>query len=158
SGAPIVGYGKRFAALPDDPESAYSTKSAVAASIKSILPDLVARVAEIIALYDHTLVSRSTFEVLVVNFSRYLLLGRLKSAFGDVLAEQGKMTISSSTDFINQIAEESSVPFIFEKLGSRYSTIFIDEFQDTSSAQWQGFLPLLHEIIATQTACRSVML
>ncbi|MEG1670583.1 MAG: UvrD-helicase domain-containing protein [Mucinivorans sp.] len=158
SGAPIVGYGKRFAALPDDPESAYSAKSAVAASIKSILPDLVARVAEIIALYDHTLVSRSTFEVLVVNFSRYLLLGRLKSAFGDVLAEQGKMTISSSTDFINQIAEESSVPFIFEKLGSRYSTIFIDEFQDTSSAQWQGFLPLLHEIIATQTACRSVML
>ncbi|MEG2728455.1 MAG: UvrD-helicase domain-containing protein [Mucinivorans sp.] len=157
-GEDIVSYGKRFAALPDNPESAYNEKSNNVAAIKSILPDIVRSVASIITFYDQNACARSTFEALEGNFSRYLLLSRLKKSFDEVLAQQGKMAISSSTDFIDQIAQQASVPFIFEKLGSRYSTIFIDEFQDTSSAQWRGFLPLLHEIVATEIDARRVML
>lgn len=154
----IEAYGARFAALPDNPESAYTDKSPAKDQIVAILPQIVSLTREIIELYDSTLVSRSTYEVLSPNFSRYLLLERIKDNFSKVLSLSGKLAISSTTDFIDRIAREASVPFIFEKLGTHYTTIFIDEFQDTSWAQWRGFLPLLHEAVAASDSTRRVML
>lgn len=157
-GAPIEAYGKRMAALLDDPTSAYNEKSESRGAIISILPTLITRVARIIELYDSTLVERSTFDALTLNFAQYLLLGRLKDSFSRVLSDGGKMAISHSTGFIDRIAREASVPFIFEKLGSRYNTIFIDEFQDTSWPQWRGFLPLVEEVLSSAAESGRVML
>src|SRR5690606_32106987 len=34
-------------------------------------------------------------------------------------------------------------PFIYKRLGEHYQHYLLDEFQDTSSLQWQNILPLL---------------
>lgn len=156
-GEAIEKYGARFASLPQEPTTAYTDKTILKDQIISILPDLVASVAAIIELYDSTLVVRSTFESIAVNFSKYLLLGHLKRSFQQVLNESGELSIAHTTQFIDDIARSASIPFIFEKLGNRYTTIFIDEFQDTSRGQWRGFLPLLHEAIS-KAEQRRVML
>ncbi|MEQ8240198.1 MAG: 3'-5' exonuclease, partial [Cyclobacteriaceae bacterium] len=46
-------------------------------------------------------------------------------------------------DFLNQIINDSETPYIYEKVGSRYAHYLIDEFQDTSSFQWNNFKPLV---------------
>ena len=38
--------------------------------------------------------------------------------------------------------------FIFEKIGSKYQYILIDEFQDTSTLQWNNLIPLVHESLS----------
>lgn len=141
-------YGKRFEELVKEPEGAYTDKSPSRDAIVSILGPLVERVAQIIRLYDDSSIARATFDAIATNFSKYLLIGHLKRSFSSVMADSGELAISHTTQFIDDIARTASMPFIFEKLGNRYTTIFIDEFQDTSRGQWRGFLPLLHEAIA----------
>lgn len=154
----IESYSARFEKVAAGDEECYTEKSPQVAQIKAILPSLMAVTGEVKELYDRTLESRATFEALAENFSRSLLLRYLRDSFSQILALKQRLAISRTTQLIGQIATGAEVPFIFEKLGMRYSTIYIDEFQDTSKGQWQGFLPLLHEVTATSDAARSVML
>jgi ATP-dependent exoDNAse (exonuclease V) beta subunit len=39
--------------------------------------------------------------------------------------------------------KDQPAPFIYERLGERYSHFFIDEFQDTSVMQWENMSPLV---------------
>ena len=45
--------------------------------------------------------------------------------------------------------QESDAPFIYEKVGTRYKYLLIDEFQDTSLIQWQNILPLLEHTLGS---------
>jgi len=47
-----------------------------------------------------------------------------------------------------EIIRNEPVPFIFERTGNRYKHIMLDEFQDTSEAQWQNLLPLMLEVLS----------
>lgn len=44
---------------------------------------------------------------------------------------------------IRKVILEDNSHFIYEKTGNRYKNFLIDEFQDTSTFQWQSLLPLL---------------
>ncbi|MEQ8476780.1 UvrD-helicase domain-containing protein [Fulvivirga sp.] len=57
--------------------------------------------------------------------------------------ENDVMLISDLPDFLNKIISDSDTPYIYEKVGSRFDHYLIDEFQDTSSYQWNNFKPLV---------------
>lgn len=40
-------------------------------------------------------------------------------------------------------------PFIYERLGVKYTNFYVDEFQDTSVLQWKNLIPLLENATAT---------
>ena len=48
--------------------------------------------------------------------------------------------------------QDSDSPFIFEKIGTQLEHVVIDEFQDTSTIQWQNFKVLLDETMSHQDA------
>ncbi len=48
---------------------------------------------------------------------------------------------------LNVISGEGS-PFVYEKIGSFYRNFLIDEFQDTSTFQWQNFFPLIENSLS----------
>jgi len=57
--------------------------------------------------------------------------------------EHDAMLISDLPDFLSKIIADSDTPYIYEKVGSRFDHYLIDEFQDTSSYQWNNFKPLV---------------
>ncbi|NJM94362.1 MAG: UvrD-helicase domain-containing protein, partial [Cytophagales bacterium] len=59
------------------------------------------------------------------------------------------MLISDTAPFLREIISGAEIPFIYEKFGSFYEHFLIDEFQDTSRLQWQNFLPLLTNSLAS---------
>lgn len=59
------------------------------------------------------------------------------------------MLISDTTELLYKIIACTDAPFIYEKVGTRIEHYMIDEFQDTSSLQWQNFLPLLKNSMAS---------
>ena len=61
------------------------------------------------------------------------------------------MHISEAKVRIAENIQNELIPFIFERIGDRFSYIFIDEFQDTSVLQWQNLLPIVVEVISSQT-------
>ena len=59
--------------------------------------------------------------------------------------EKNIMCLDDSNTMLKGIIDGSDAPFVYEKLGVRYSNFLLDEFQDTSDVQWDNFYPLLKE-------------
>lgn len=67
----------------------------------------------------------------------------LDAAFEQLLREKNVMCLDDSNTFLRDIIDNSDAPFVYEKLGVRFDHFLLDEFQDTSSVQWENFYPLV---------------
>lgn len=71
------------------------------------------------------------------------LADELREAFLQVQRERGVISIEDTNNIIHGIIDGTDTPFLYEKLGVRYEHFLLDEFQDTSTVQWDNFLPLV---------------
>ena len=71
------------------------------------------------------------------------IAGELKKAFSDLQKEKNVISIDDSNTILKDIIDGSDAPFVYEKLGVRFEDFLLDEFQDTSTVQWENFRPLL---------------
>jgi len=55
----------------------------------------------------------------------------------------GKLLQSDVNGILLSLISGDNSPFIYEKIGSNYRNILVDEFQDTSTFQWKNLLPLI---------------
>ena len=67
----------------------------------------------------------------------------LREAFLRAQRERGVISIEDTNSIIHGIIDGTDTPFLYEKLGVRYEHFLLDEFQDTSTMQWENFLPLV---------------
>lgn len=70
---------------------------------------------------------------------------RLFRTFDRVVKDKNVVCLDESNSLLRDIIDGSDAPFVYEKTGVRFRTFLLDEFQDTSSTQWDNFLPLLRE-------------
>ena len=86
-------------------------------------------------------------EMVLKNIYAVGLLAFINTKIKEYKAAKNLVLISDTNRIISVIAEHEEVPFIFEKSANFLKYILIDEFQDTSTLQWKGMLPLLLEIL-----------
>ena len=67
------------------------------------------------------------------------------STFDALLREKNVMSLDDSNTILKDIIGGSDAPFVYAKMGVRFEHFLLDEFQDTSTIQWENFLPLLRE-------------
>lgn len=79
------------------------------------------------------------------NFYLIGILGALSKQLELDNKELNRLPLSDTNRRLQQIIDGSDIPFIYEKISQRLKHYLIDEFQDTSSLQWQNFLPLVKE-------------
>ncbi len=89
-----------------------------------------------------------TAKALFRNIYAFGLLEELNTNLKDYRDEQNIMLISDNNALIREIVRQDDAPFIFEKIGSFFKHILIDEFQDTSNFQWNNLLPLILNSLA----------
>ncbi|MEP5610600.1 MAG: UvrD-helicase domain-containing protein [Cyclobacteriaceae bacterium] len=89
-----------------------------------------------------------TAKVILKHLYTLGLITDLSQRLQEYKREEELILISDLPDFLSQIIDDTGSPFIYEKVGSRYSHFLIDEFQDTSDFQWNNFKPLLEESLA----------
>lgn len=65
--------------------------------------------------------------------------------FDALTEEKNVLSLDDSNQILAGIIGNSDAPFVYEKLGVRFEHFLLDEFQDTSTVQWQNFYPLLKE-------------
>ena len=90
----------------------------------------------------------NTANLIEKHYRTYGLIIDLGSRIDKICAEENILPISEVTNIIAELIKGNDAPFIFEKVGNRYSHFMIDEFQDTSAVQWNNFLPLLQNAIS----------
>lgn len=85
---------------------------------------------------------------------RHLSQLRLLRAIGETVDalnhDAGRFPLSETQMLLNGLIENQDAPFIFEKIGARLRNIMIDEFQDTSTVQWDNFRVLLANCLSEQ--------
>lgn len=63
--------------------------------------------------------------------------------------DQNLFLLAKASGFLKTIIANADTPFIYERAGSFYEHFMIDEFQDTSSIQWDNFRPLVGNSLAS---------
>jgi ATP-dependent exoDNAse (exonuclease V) beta subunit len=76
------------------------------------------------------------------------LLGTIEQKMRQLNEEQNRFLLSDTQQLLHELIGDSDTPFIFEKTGTQLKHIMIDEFQDTSTVQWQNFKILLQEAMS----------
>lgn len=76
------------------------------------------------------------------------LLDRLRDEMHRENERQGRFLLSDTNDLLRTLVGDDDTSFVYEKTGTVIRNIMIDEFQDTSSLQWQNFKLLLMEGLA----------
>jgi ATP-dependent exoDNAse (exonuclease V) beta subunit len=117
---------------------------------ESLVPHLVPLLTDIDTLYNDNFRLMNSARLLRENYRNFLLLADLQQRVEEICREGNIMPISETNRMISRLVQGNDTPFIFEKAGSYYSRFMIDEFQDTSLLQWENFVPLLKNAIASE--------
>lgn len=81
------------------------------------------------------------------------LLQHTRKALQQVNEENSREMIAYVPYIFRSSVASADAPFVLERAGSRFDHIMIDEFQDTSSMQWENFRKLLLESMSTGGKC-----
>lgn len=93
----------------------------------------------------------STVNVTLKHLSKLRLLNTIEVKVRELNEDANRFLLSDTQYLLHSLINENDSPFIFEKAGCQLEHIMIDEFQDTSSVQWQNFKVLLHECMSHGT-------
>ena len=85
------------------------------------------------------------------HLNQLRLLNSIENKVRDMNQEANRFLLSDTHTLLHSLIKDSDSPFIFEKIGTRLNNIMIDEFQDTSTVQWQNFKVLLEECMSHGT-------
>lgn len=82
------------------------------------------------------------------HLNQLRLLGSIEQKVRQLNDESNRFLLSDTQHLLHSLIQNSDSPFIFEKIGARLEHVMIDEFQDTSTVQWQNFKVLLEECMS----------
>ncbi len=103
---------------------------------------------EIISYYNNNKIAWQSACEVIKQLRILGILTDLKEEIRLLLQEKGILQLSDSNLLLSKIIGGSDSPFIYEKIGNRYSYYMIDEFQDTSLLQWKNFKPLVSNALS----------
>ena len=86
------------------------------------------------------------------HLNQLRLLGSIEQRVRHMNEEANRFLLSDTQQLLHALIDGSDTPFIFEKIGSQLQHVMIDEFQDTSTVQWQNFKVLLSETMSQEDA------
>lgn len=92
----------------------------------------------------------NSVNLILKNINELRLLGRIEQEVTRINAANNDFPLSSTQKLLHDLIDKHDSPFIYEKIGGQLRFIMIDEFQDTSSIQWDNFKVLLDDCIAHQ--------
>ena len=89
---------------------------------------------------------RMTTSRLALNdINKLRLLGQIEDLADEIAEENNQFALSKTPTLLSELVGSDDAPFIFEKAGTTFRHVMIDEFQDTSRMQWTNFRILLIE-------------
>ena len=129
-----------------DPSSWFAKKNKHLESM--VTPSVVAAVENFFDIFDGGFKIYNTALALKRQVYGFAVAGDLYRHYREILKEKNVLTIDQTNNMLRRIIDGADAPFIYEKTGVRYEHFLIDEFQDTSSVQWDNFRPLLDNSVS----------
>lgn len=104
--------------------------------------------ASLLNFYEKGFSEYLSARIFLKNISALALLYEIDKELSVLKKEKNLVLIEELNLHIDQWIKRESIPYMYERLGERYTHYFIDEFQDTSSMQWKNFKPLIENALS----------
>lgn len=85
--------------------------------------------------------------LLLKNIYQIAVINEIEKTIQEFKLDNNILNLSDFNKQIAKIILTESIPFIYERLGEKYHHYLIDEFQDTSTIQWQNLIPLIENAL-----------
>ncbi|MFM1874779.1 MAG: hypothetical protein RL266_516, partial [Bacteroidota bacterium] len=118
-------------------------------ALEPIIPDLLLT----IELMETHLPEIQYLSLIFNNLYGVALLDRLYVLQKQIQEEDDVLHIGEFNHLVSSVVMTETAPFIYERIGYRFSHFLVDEFQDTSVLQWFNLLPLIDESLAHDNLC-----
>lgn len=117
--------------------------------VKDAAKELQPILKKICDLYTDNIKLIHTTELLLKNYRSYALLSDLYKSIDNICKNEHIMALDKTKDILAEFIKDVNAPFIYEKVGNRFTRYMIDEFQDTSKREWDNIRPLLDEALSS---------
>ena len=98
----------------------------------------------------------NTCSLILSRFNPLCLLQDIAERIDLINAETGRILLAKTPRLFYDLVRESDAPFVFERAGTTFDHVLIDEFQDTSMMQWKNFRKLLINNLSQGGRCMLV--
>ena len=139
---------KSLGKLIDDPEE--WQKGKLSASVSTLYDQLNPILKALSRFQIEELPRYGMAKAIDANLYYLRLMQEMAGLLKEYRQENGTLLISDAQNLLKGITADlnDNTSFIWEKTGNRFKHFLFDEFQDTSSYQWDNFLPLVQNAIA----------
>ncbi len=100
--------------------------------------------------FEQQLPKLTTLQLLQANLHPMGALSSVNEQLIQQNADANRFSLAHTPILLTQMVKDSDAPFVYERIGTRYRNVMIDEFQDTSQLQWQNFRVLLTNNMAEE--------
>ena len=141
--------GKRITDCVGDASKWYSKKCANATQVHFVAESTLIPLLRL-AIEDRPRQWRlfKSADLTLRHLNQLRLLGSIEQKVRELNEEANRFLLSDTQQLLHSLIKDSDSPFIFEKIGTRLEHVMIDEFQDTSTVQWQNFKVLMQECMS----------
>ncbi|SDS33817.1 UvrD-helicase domain-containing protein [Gramella sp. MAR_2010_147] len=127
-------------------------------SSKSLMDRLQPEIAALFATTKKAYFQIEFLTEIRKNLVQLSLLNEINREVEEIKKDRNLVLISEFNPKISEQVKDQPAPFIYERLGERYQHYFIDEFQDTSTMQWENLIPLIGHNLSTSEKNSSLSL
>lgn len=82
-------------------------------------------------------------KLIAKNINQIRVAEAISRALHKVKEDENILPVNEFQTIISAIVSEQDAPIIYERIGEKYDSVLIDEFQDTSLLQFRNLLPLI---------------
>ena len=107
--------------------------------------EIQAELSSLLHLYEKNSLAINTAKLSLRYLNPLRLLNVIEQEANSINAENNQFNLSKTPTLLSKLVEKTDAPFVFEKIGTQFHNVMIDEFQDTSRLQWNNFKVLLIE-------------
>lgn len=91
----------------------------------------------------------NTIELSIQHINPLRLLNEVEKEVTDITNDSNRFILAKTPILLYRLIEGCDAPFVFERMGTLFRNVMIDEFQDTSKLQWENFKVLLLESLSS---------
>lgn len=130
-------------------EGQFYTKSVsddVKTSIEGVLPELMKLYADSETLYRQLIKNR----LVLKNIVPLAVLNNINQELNTIKEDNNLRMNVEFNQLISDHIQEQPAPYIYERIGQKFTHYFIDEMQDTSVLQWKNLIPLVDNSLSQE--------
>lgn len=125
-------------------------------SLCSWADDLSDKLEALLAKVEKSAYHINSCDLSLRYFNEYRLLDAIAKSVESISSDNDTFLLAYTPILFAELVGKDEASFVFERAGTQFNHVMIDEFQDTSKLQWQNLRNLFLENISQGNSCMLV--